>query len=214
MRTLLFTIATALTFSGTPYAFASEVRPGPEEWINTTHVVRLLNGNELRGDLIDRNDRTVTLELDSLGTYAIPVESVDQVLAEDGKIALPPRVPEFTMDVGITRALPVEGVKLPDEAAIAAGVFVPGCAPGSASHAHSFGMPWTPPPENYPPTRGGLRGSHAGSFETAHELVLQGRSDWDPVDDSEPEYDLVVVGGVRCDGLSSCFRPCHWCYWR
>ena len=121
MRTLLFTIATALTFSGTPYAFASEVRPGPEEWINTTHVVRLLNGNELRGDLIDRNDRTVTLELDSLGTYAIPVESVDQVLAEDGKIALPPRVPEFTMDVGITRALPVQGVKLPDEAAIAAG---------------------------------------------------------------------------------------------
>jgi len=48
----------------------------------------------------------------------------------------------------------------------------------------------------YPPALTGLRGSHVGSFETAHELALEGRHDWGAV--AEPDsvvYDLVVVGG-------------------
>ena len=46
----------------------------------------------------------------------------------------------------------------------------------------------------YPPTRTGLRGSHPGSFESAHALAREGKS----FDDAEPTgeiYDLVVVGG-------------------
>ena len=50
-------------------------------------------------------------------------------------------------------------------------------------------------PARYPPALTGLRGQHAGSFETAHALALEGRR-FDvgraPV---EERYDLVVVGG-------------------
>jgi spermidine dehydrogenase len=46
----------------------------------------------------------------------------------------------------------------------------------------------------YPPTRLGLRGSHAGSFEAAHALrdpaSLQG-----PIAETGEQYDLIVVGG-------------------
>ena len=48
----------------------------------------------------------------------------------------------------------------------------------------------------YPPARTGLRGSHAGSFETALELALKGRPDWGAVEEPDSDvYDLVVVGG-------------------
>jgi spermidine dehydrogenase len=52
------------------------------------------------------------------------------------------------------------------------------------------------PSAYYPPALTGLRGSHEGSFETAHELARYGRTDWGP--GREPDdrvYDLVVVGG-------------------
>ena len=49
------------------------------------------------------------------------------------------------------------------------------------------------PAANYPPSRGGLRGSHVGSFEAAHRL-----RDGSPFDLSQTEltehYDLTVVG--------------------
>jgi spermidine dehydrogenase len=54
----------------------------------------------------------------------------------------------------------------------------------------------------YPPLRTGLRGSHPGSFEVAHELVWQGRTDWGPVSDTDETYDLVVVG-AGISGLSA-----------
>src|ERR1700704_4192596 len=48
----------------------------------------------------------------------------------------------------------------------------------------------------YPPAKNGLRGSHAGSFETMHKVRDGGF--WDeaakPVDTGE-SYDLIVVGG-------------------
>ena len=48
---------------------------------------------------------------------------------------------------------------------------------------------------HYPPALTGLRGSHAGSFEVAHELAWQGRRDWGPVvEQDDGEYDLVIVG--------------------
>jgi spermidine dehydrogenase len=58
-------------------------------------------------------------------------------------------------------------------------------------------------PDYYPPALTGLRGSHVGSFETAHSL--RDGSFWEqagkPVDTGET-YDLVVVGG-GISGLSS-----------
>jgi len=64
------------------------------------------------------------------------------------------------------------------------------------------------PPERaadyYPPTRAGMRGSHAGSFEVAHQL--RDRRSWDlsgAVSTGET-YDLVVVGG-GLSGLSAAY---------
>src|SRR5438270_9743163 len=55
----------------------------------------------------------------------------------------------------------------------------------------------------YPPARTGMRGSHPGSFETAHKL--RDGVFWEeagkPVDTGE-EYDLVVVG-AGISGLSA-----------
>ena len=66
--------------------------------------------------------------------------------------------------------------------------------------AQELGNPAALPPDYYPPTLQGLRGSHEGSFEVAHDM-RDGRA-WDPVDAGEPLYDLVVVGG-GLSGLSA-----------
>jgi len=50
-------------------------------------------------------------------------------------------------------------------------------------------------PDYYPPTRTGMRGSHDGSFEVAHQL--RDRRPWDvsAAINTGESYDLVVVGG-------------------
>ncbi len=53
----------------------------------------------------------------------------------------------------------------------------------------------------YPPAQTGLRGSHDGSWEVAHEM-REGKT-WDAVDTGEL-YDLVVVGG-GVSGLSAAY---------
>ena len=53
--------------------------------------------------------------------------------------------------------------------------------------------PYALPADYYPPTRQGLRGSHAGSFEAVH--AMRTGKTWDAVDAGDPVYDLVVVGG-------------------
>jgi spermidine dehydrogenase len=61
-------------------------------------------------------------------------------------------------------------------------------------------------PENpiyYPPALTGMRGSHDGSFEVAHALAREGRTDWGPAESPDSIiYDLVVVGG-GISGLST-----------
>jgi len=57
----------------------------------------------------------------------------------------------------------------------------------------------------YPPGLTGLRGSHVGSFEVAHQLTLEGRRDWGSVKEPDADlYDLVIVGG-GASGLSAAY---------
>jgi spermidine dehydrogenase len=50
-----------------------------------------------------------------------------------------------------------------------------------------------------------MRGSHAGSFEVAHEVAFHGRRDWGPIGFADSvTYDLVVVGG-GLSGLSAAY---------
>jgi spermidine dehydrogenase len=50
-------------------------------------------------------------------------------------------------------------------------------------------------PDYYPPLRTGMRGSHAGSFEVAHQLRDQRAVDTASATHTGETYDLVVVGG-------------------
>ena len=59
-------------------------------------------------------------------------------------------------------------------------------------------------PDYYPPALTGLRGSHAGSFESAHAHAWTGMK-WDDVSDLDEEYDLVVVG-AGISGLTAAFE--------
>lgn len=45
----------------------------------------------------------------------------------------------------------------------------------------------------YPPVRTGMRGSHEGSYEVAHQL--RDGFHWDKLEETEEHYDLIVVGG-------------------
>src|ERR1700679_2435205 len=60
-----------------------------------------------------------------------------------------------------------------------------------------------PTPQNYPPSRDGLRGSHVGSFEAAHRLRGGSRFDLSQTVVTE-HYDLVVVGG-GISGLAAAY---------
>jgi spermidine dehydrogenase len=82
-------------------------------------------------------------------------------------------------------------------------------AAANSTWLQAFGVPQSPfapekEPGYYPPARTGLRGSHDGSWEVAHELRDGNDKAWaDPVDDGE-SYDLVIVGG-GVSGLASAY---------
>lgn len=74
--------------------------------------------------------------------------------------------------------------------AVAASSFVPGIGfADKVAAAEAAGRPY------YPPALTGLRGNHDGSFDVAHALAREGRTDWGPVEEPDSGiYDLVVVG--------------------
>ena len=59
-------------------------------------------------------------------------------------------------------------------------------------------------PSYYPPARLGLRGSHPGSNDYAHQIAWQQRSNWGSTTDLEQDFDLVVVGG-GLSGLAAAY---------
>src|SRR5438093_1882413 len=56
----------------------------------------------------------------------------------------------------------------------------------------------------YPPTRVGMRGSHPGSFEVAHQLRDRRQWDLSGAVNTDETYDLVIVGG-GLSGLSAAY---------
>ena len=64
------------------------------------------------------------------------------------------------------------------------------------------GRPVGGPQEYYPPARTGMRGSHPGSFEVAHQL--RDGITWADAADTRESYDLVVVG-AGLSGLSAAY---------
>jgi spermidine dehydrogenase len=95
----------------------------------------------------------------------------------------------------------------------AVGSVVAGAALGSGCASRStptggVGLAGVPAdPSTYPPSRLGMRGSHRGSFEVAHEMALSKRSDWGTAGEPDPDdYDLVVVGA----GVSGLAAAVFW----
>ncbi|MEP1471616.1 MAG: NAD(P)-binding protein [Halieaceae bacterium] len=87
--------------------------------------------------------------------------------------------------------------------------FLNGVALGAAATAATsfpalaLNSPETVSKTYYPPLLNGMRGSHKGSFEVAHALVMKGQrpTQYQPVDDV---YDLVVVG-AGISGLAAAY---------
>src|SRR5262245_36604653 len=79
-------------------------------------------------------------------------------------------------------------------------------AAGAALESGAFAadpQPSITSPTYYPPTLTGMRGSHQGSYEAAHALVMAGQKpdQFVPLDE---QYDMVIVGG-GISGLSSAY---------
>lgn len=82
-------------------------------------------------------------------------------------------------------------------ASIAAASAIPACT-GAGNKASPVGNNY------YPPAQTGLRGSHEGSYEVAHQLGREGKKNWGPVLDVDDDYDLIVIG-AGISGLAAAY---------
>lgn len=48
--------------------------------------------------------------------------------------------------------------------------------------------------EAYPPNWQGMRGQNDAAFRVAHQMAFEGRTDWGNAAQTDPDYDLIVVG--------------------
>ena len=102
---------------------------------------------------------------------------------------------ELGMGRPITRRDFVSGVGV----ALTATLLTGGAATSAFGAAPASAAPALDP---YPPRRTGMRGSHPGSFEVAHQIRDARSWDLSNAIDSNESYDLVVVGG-GISGLST-----------
>ena len=111
---------------------------------------------------------------------------------------------ELGMDRDINRRDFLNGASI----AIAGAVLAPGDtgAQGRPTAPAPAAPPFTDPSPNqeryYPPALTGMRGSHEGSFEVAHEMRFG--ATWDEAQETGEEYDLIVVGG-GLSGLAAAY---------
>ena len=78
-----------------------------------------------------------------------------------------------------------------------------GSGPDSSAQEYFLSKGITPSdPNYYPPALTGMRGSHPGSFETAHSL-RDGKA-WESATPDDGSYDLIVVGG-GISGLAAAY---------
>ena len=75
-----------------------------------------------------------------------------------------------------------------------------GCAPAGESPSARTIMNSV----NYPPGELGMRGSHEGSYEVAHQLAWQGETWATPDKSAEPDYDVIIVG-AGISGLAAAY---------
>jgi spermidine dehydrogenase len=99
------------------------------------------------------------------------------------------------MDRRITRRDLLNG------ASVAIGTSLAGRAAADQPDGH-VGSALQRPEDYYPPKLTGMRGSHEGSFEVAHEMRY-GKA-WDNAEESGERYDLVVVG-AGLSGLAAAY---------
>src|SRR5438046_4054308 len=102
---------------------------------------------------------------------------------------------ELGLDRSITRRDFLNGVRLTVVGAL--------LAPGLQRAAAQEFAPERAP-DYYPPTRVGMRGSHPGSFEVAHQLRDRKTIDLAGAINTAETYDLVIVGG-GLSGLSAAY---------
>jgi spermidine dehydrogenase len=86
-------------------------------------------------------------------------------------------------------------------------IAVGGSLVANSTWLQAFGLPQSPfapeqDPSYYPPAMTGMRGSHDGSWEVAHDL-RDGKQWPEPVADDE-SYDLIIVGG-GISGLAAAY---------
>ena len=108
---------------------------------------------------------------------------------------------ELGMTRDITRRDFLNGVAV----AVAGAALAPSRLQASREIEQGIGQALAPEqaPDYYPPLRTGLRGSHPGSFEVAHQL--RDAKAWrEAATDTGESYDLVVVGG-GISGLASAY---------
>ncbi len=99
------------------------------------------------------------------------------------------------MSARITRRDFLNGVALTVGAAAVHGIVPPEMWAAAAADLEAQNVPGDVP-GYYPPAKTGLRGDHAGSFETMHKV--KDHAFWDDAPkavDTGESYDLVIVGG-------------------